>query len=155
MKQQTTNTDLYVPNRKATHDYHIMETFEAGVQLTGAEVKSIRGGRIELGQSYARILGNEAFLVNANIPAYQGIDSKDYNPTRSRRLLLHRNEIQTLIGKLSGSGIHLVPLSLYQKNNFIKVKLGIGKSKKEFDKRKVIKERDHLRRIQQELRGKE
>lgn len=146
---------MKITNRRARHDYHIIESIEAGIELTGGEVKSIRSGRVELGQSHARIMGQEIFLVNANIPVWQGTDPQGYDPTRSRRLLLHRAQIDSLIGKTSSKGVALVPVSLYEKNNLIKLQLGLGRSKKEFDKRKVVKERDHLRRIQQELRGKE
>lgn len=146
---------MKILNKKALHNYHILESFEAGVQLTGAEVKSIRSGRMDLGQSYARILSGEVYLINANIPSYQNNPSKNYGPTRSRRLLLHKSQIQSLIGKLSSSKTALVPVSIYEKNNLFKVQLGVGKSKKEFDKRRVVKERDHQRRIEQELRGKE
>lgn len=145
---------MRIVNKKALHEYHIVESFEAGIQLYGSEVKSIRAGRIELGQSFARILGEEAFLVNANIPRYQNAPIKDYDPQRTRRLLLHRNEIQSLIGKLQAK-VTLVPVAIYEKNNLIKVQLGLAKSKKEVDKRKIIKARDHQRRVEQELRGKE
>lgn len=145
---------MRILNKKALHEYHILESFEAGIQLYGSEVKSIRSGRIDLGQSFARIMSGEAFLVNANIPRYQNAPIKDYDPQRTRRLLLHRNQIQSLIGKLQAK-ITLVPVAIYEKNNLIKVQLGLGKSKKEFDKRKIIKERDHQRRVEQELRGKE
>lgn len=146
---------MRIINKKALHDYYILESFEAGIQLRGAEVKAIREGRIDLGQSYARIIGGEAFLVNANIPRYHNAPIKDYDPTRSRKLLLHKKQIQSLIGRLSSGGATLVPVSVYEKNNLMKVELGIAKSKKEFDKRKVKKERDQQRRIEQEMRGKE
>lgn len=146
---------MRIINKKALHNYHILESLEAGIELSGAEVKSIRGGRIELGQSFARIVNEEVFLINAHIPPPNGVPSKDYNPTRTRRLLLHKNEIESLIGKLSGVKAVLIPVSIYEKNNFIKVQLGLGRFKKEFDKRKLIKERDHQRRIEQEIRGKE
>lgn len=146
---------MKIVNKKALHNYHILESFEAGIQLTGAEVKSIRSGRLDLGQSYAKVVNGQIYLVNANIPAYQNSPAKNYDPARSRRLLLHKSQIQGLIGKLSGKGIALVPVSIYEKNNMFKVQLGLGKSKKEFDKRRVVKERDHQRRIEQELRGKE
>lgn len=145
---------MRIVNKKALHEYHILESFEAGIQLYGSEVKSIRAGRIDLGQSFARIMSGEAFLVNANIPRYQNAPIKDYDPQRTRRLLLHRNQIQNLIGKLQAK-VTLVPVAIYEKNNLIKVQLGLAKSKKEFDKRKIIKERDHQRRVEQELRGKE
>lgn len=145
---------MKIVNKKALHEYHILESLEAGIQLYGSEVKSIRAGRIELGQSFARIISGEAFLVNANIPRYQNAPTRDYDPQRTRRLLLHKNQIQSLMGKLQAK-VTLVPVAIYEKNNLIKVQLGLAKSKKEFDKRRVIKERDHLRRIEQEVRGKE
>lgn len=145
---------MKITNKRAFHDYYILESLEVGIELTGGEVKSIRTGRVDLGQSFAKVFGNQIFLVNANIPLYQGARSVTYQPTRQRRLLLHRSQIASLIGKLS-SGISLVPVSFYEKGNLIKVQLGLVRSKKVFDKRRVIKERDHLRRVEQELRGKE
>ncbi len=145
---------MRIVNKKALHEYHILESLEVGIQLYGSEVKSIRSGRIDLGQSFARIISEEAFLVNANIPRYQNAPIKDYDPQRTRRLLLHKNQIQSLMGKLQAK-VTLVPVAIYEKNNLIKVQLGLAKSKKEFDKRKIIKARDHQRRVEQELRGKE
>lgn len=145
---------MRIVNKKALHEYHILESLEAGIQLYGSEVKSIREGRVDLGQSFARIINTEAFLVNANIPRYQNAPIKDYDPQRTRRLLLHKSQIQSLMGKLQAK-VTLVPVAIYEKNNLIKVQLGLAKSKKEFDKRKIIKERDHKRRVEQELRGKE
>lgn len=146
---------MKILNRKALHNYHILEHLEAGIALTGAEVKSIRTGRIDLGESYVRVLNGEAYLVNANIPRYTQSASKTYDATHSRKLLLHRAQIESLIGKTSGKGVTLIPVSIYEKNNKFKVDIGLGKSKKEFDKRAVLKERDHARRVEQELRGKE
>lgn len=147
--------EMKILNKKALHNYHILEHIEAGVVLTGAEVKSIRAGRIDLGEAYVKIIGEEAFLVNTNIPKYSQSGDREYDATKSRKLLLHKNQILTLIGKTSGKGIALVPVSIYEKNNRFKVDIGLGKSKKEFDKRRAIKERDHMRRIEQEIRGKE
>lgn len=146
---------MRIINKKALHNYHILEHIEAGIVLTGSEVKSIRAGRIDLGEAYVKILDGEAYLVNANIPRYQQTSQKDYDSTKSRKLLLHKVEINSLLGKVSGKGTTLVPVSIYEKNNKFKVEVGLARSKKEFDKRKVIKERDHLRRVEQELRGKE
>lgn len=146
---------MRIVNKKALHNYHILEHLEAGIVLTGSEVKSIRAGRLDLGESYVRILGDEAFLVNANIPRYAQTSERSYDPFRSRKLLLHRSQINSLIGKTTGKGATLVPISIYEKNNNFKIDVGLGKSKKEFDKRDVIKQRDHQRRIEQELRGKE
>src|SRR3989344_3280111 len=146
---------LYIRNKKALHNYHILEHLEAGVVLSGSEVKSIRSGRLDLGEAHIRLLNGEAFLVNANIPRYNQTSDKEYDATKSRKLLLHRDQINTLMGKTSGTKNTLVPISVYEKNNRFQVEVGLAKSKKEFDKRKVVKERDHNRRIEQELRGKE
>lgn len=146
---------MRIINKKALHNYHILEHIEAGIALSGSEVKSIRAGRIDLGESHIRILNGEAFLINANIPMYKQAADKEYNAQKSRKLLLHRDQINSLIGKTSGKGATLVPVSMYEKNNRFKVEIGLAKSKKEFDKRKILKEKDHQRRIEQELRGKE
>ena len=146
---------MRILNKKALHNYHILEHLEAGVVLSGSEVKSIRSGRLDLGEAHIRILNGEAFLVNANIPRYNQTSDKEYDATKSRKLLLHRDQINILMGKTSGTKNTLVPISMYEKNNRFKVEVGLAKSKKEFDKRKVVKERDHNRRIEQELRGKE
>lgn len=146
---------MRIINKKALHNYHILEHIEAGVVLSGSEVKSIRAGRIDLGEAYVKILNGEAYLVNTNIPRYQQSGDKEYDATKSRKLLLHKDQINSLIGKTSGSKNTLVPVSIYEKNNRFKVEVGLAKSKKEFDKRKIIKEKDHNRRVEQELRGKE
>lgn len=145
---------MKITNRKAFHEYYIQESLEVGIELLGPEVKSIRSGRVELSQSYAKILQGGIFLINANIPIYQNASKAGYDPMRSRRLLLHKSQIQRLVGLVS-SGVQLIPVSLYLKNNLIKLQLGLGKSKRQFDKRRAIKDRDHQRRIQQELTGKE
>ena len=146
---------MRIVNKKALHNYHILDNIEAGIVLSGSEVKQVRAGRIDLGESYVRILNGEAYLINANIPRYTQDASKSYDPTRSRKLLIHKAQINSLIGKTTGKGVTLVPVSMYEKGNKFKVEVGLAKSKKEFDKRKVIKERDHVRRVEQELRGKE
>lgn len=146
---------MRVVNKKALHNYHILESLEAGIVLSGAEVKSIRQGGLEMSAAYVKILQDEAYLVNANITKYQHITAEGYDAARSRKLLLHKAQINSLVGKNSQKGVVLVPVSLYEKNNRFKIEIGIGKSKKEFDKRKTIKERDNNRRMEQELRGKE
>ena len=146
---------MKILNKRALHNYHILENLEAGVVLSGAEVKAIRGGRLDLGEAYVKIIGGEAFLVNANIPKQVTNGQKEYDAFRSRKLLLHKIQIRTLVGQISRLGFTLVPVSMYEKNNKFKVSVGLAKSKKEFDKRRVVKERDHKRRIEQELRGKE
>lgn len=142
-------------NKKALRNYHILEKVEAGVVLLGSEVKAIRAGRVDMNESFVRILNNEAYLINANIPKLIQIGDKSYDPLRSRKLLLHRSQIDSLIGKSSSKGMTLMPISLYEKANHFKVEVGLAKSKKEFDHKKAIKERDHQRRVEQELRGKE
>lgn len=146
---------MKIVNKKALHNYHILESLEAGVVLSGSEVKSIRAGRLDLGESHIRVLNGEAFLINANIPLYNQASGAEYDAQRMRKLLLHRNQIDSLIGKTSGKGTVLIPVSLYEKNNRFKIEVGVAKSKREFDKRKIIKERDNQRRVEQELRGKE
>lgn len=146
---------MRIINKKALHNYHILEHLEAGVVLSGAEVKQVRAGRIDLGESYVRILNGEAYLINAHIPKYNQTSQKEYDATKSRKLLLHKDQIDSLMGKVTGKGTTLLPVSIYEKNNRFKVEVGLGKSKKEFDKRKIVKERDHKRRVEQELRGKE
>src|SRR3989344_886214 len=146
---------MKIVNKKALHNYHILEHTEAGIVLSGAEVKSIRAGRIDLGESHIRVFNGEAFLINANIPRYNQASDRDYDAQRTRKLLLHQAQIDSLIGKTSGKSVTLVPVSMYEKNNRFKVEIGLAKSKKEFDHRKIIKERDHIRRVEQELRGKE
>lgn len=146
---------MRIVNKRGLHEYSIEDRLEAGIVLLGREVKSIREGRLDLSQSFARIVGDEAFLVNANIPNFSGAPVTDYNPTRTRKLLLHRSQIRKLIGQLSQSKITLIPVAIYDKNNFIKVEIGLGKAKKQYDKRRQIKERDQKRREEQEFRGKE
>lgn len=146
---------MRIVNKKAFYNYHILERIEVGIQLLGGEVKSIRGGRVDLSESFAKIINGEVFLVNALVPRYEAASAQGYDPQRTRKLLLHKNEVSSLIGKLSGSGTALVPLSAYIRNNIIKVELGVGKAKRRVDKREVIKERDEKRKVEQELRGKE
>lgn len=146
---------MRIVNKKALHNYFILEKLEAGIVLTGAEVKSIKQGRVELGESFIRILGHEAYLLNANIPKLQQVSTQGYEITRSRKLLLHRDQINSLIRNVSRGGITLVPVSLYDKKGRIKVEVGLAKAKRQIDKRKLLKERDHRRRIEQELKGKE
>lgn len=146
---------MRIINKKALHNYHILEHIEAGIVLSGAEVKSIRAGRIDLGEAHVRILNGEAYLINANIQRYAQTSDQEYDAQKSRKLLLHKAQIDSLIGKTSGKSVTLVPVSMYEKNNRFKVEIGLAKSKKEFDHRKILKERDHARRVEQELRGKE
>lgn len=135
-------------NRRASFDYEILETYEAGVELYGFEVKAIKTGRGNLTGSFAVIKNNEAFLLNANIPPYQPKNApKDYDPLRSRKLLLKKSEIRELLGKTSQSGLTLVPLKIYLKRGMIKILLGLARHKKKGDKRETIKKRETQRDI--------
>ena len=137
-------------NRRARFDYDIVETYEAGIELSGQEVKSAKGGRLNLASSYAIFRGNELMLTNASIPPYQPKNAPDdYEPGRSRRLLMHKSEIKSLSGKLKQKSFSLVPLRAYIKKGFIKIELGLGKSRKKSDKREVIKKRAARREMRE------
>jgi SsrA-binding protein len=129
-------------NRKAFHDFHLLETFEAGIALLGTEVKAIREGRVNLRDSYARLDDGEVYLYNVNISPYSHRGYVDHEPLRRRKLLLHRQEIQKLIGKTVEKGMTLVPVRMYFKNGRVKVAVSLAKGKKEYDKRETIKRRD-------------
>ena len=129
-------------NRKAFHDFHILETFEAGIVLLGTEVKSIREGRVNLRDSFARVEDGEVFLYNVHISPYSHRGYADHEPLRRRKLLLHRSEIRKLIGKTVEKGMTLVPTRLYFKDGRVKVAVSIAKGKKDYDKRETIKRRE-------------
>src|SRR5512135_1823724 len=135
---QTTLAD----NRKAHHDYHILETYEAGLVLVGTEVKAIREGRVNLRDSFARVEDGEVFLYNVNISPYSHRGYAEHEPLRRRKLLLHRDEIRKLIGKTVEKGMTLVPVRMYFKNGRVKVAVSLAKGKKEYDKRETIKRRE-------------
>ncbi len=129
-------------NRKAFHDYHIIETFEAGIVLVGTEVKSIREGSANLRDSFARLEDGEVWLYNVHINPYSHRGYTDHEPTRKRKLLLHRQEIRKLIGKTVEKGMTLVPTRLYFKDGHVKVSLALAKGKQAHDKRETLKRRD-------------
>jgi SsrA-binding protein len=129
-------------NRKAFHDFHLLETFEAGLVLLGTEVKAIREGRVNLRDSFARVEGNEVYLYNVHISPYSHRGYADHEPLRRRKLLLHRAEIRKLIGKTVVKGMTLVPVRLYFKDGRVKVAVSLAKGKKEFDKRETLKQRE-------------
>ncbi len=133
---------IIADNRKAHHDYHLLESFEAGVALLGTEVKSIREGGANLRDSFARIEGGEVWIYNVHIRAYSNRGYSDHEPTRRRKLLLHRQEIRKLIGKTVEKGMTLVPVRMYLKNGRIKVAISLAKGKKSHDKRETIKRRE-------------
>src|SRR6476646_1277564 len=129
-------------NRKAFHDYHILETFEAGVALLGTEVKAIREGRVNLRDSFARVEDGEVFLYNVNISPYSHRGYANHEPLRRRKLLLHKEEIRKLIGKTVERGMTLVPVRMYFKNGRVKVAVSLARGKKDYDKRETIKRRE-------------
>ncbi len=141
-------------NRKAYHDYYIDDSIEAGLVLTGTEVKSLRQGKVSLRDAYARAQNGELWLMNAHIAQYQGGNRYNHQPTRHRKLLLHREQIADLIGKATRNGFTLVPLKLYFKNGTAKVELGLAKGKKLYDKRAALARRDAQRQMEQALRHK-
>jgi len=142
-------------NRDAKFNYEILETFEAGLVLTGQEVKSIKTGHISLKGSYVVIRGEEAYLLNATIPPYQSKNTPtSYEPARSRKLLLHKREIRSLIGKSKTKGLTLAALRVYTKKGKIKLEFGVGKGRRRIDKRELIRKREDNRKIERAIKGK-
>ena len=141
-------------NRRARHDYNIEKSYEAGLVLTGTEVKSLRQGRANLSDGYAFIKGNEAFLDAVHIPEYGQGTWTNHPPRRKRKLLLHRDEIDKLAAKVAQGGYTLVPLSLYFSDGRAKVELAVAKGKKEYDKRHALRERQDKREAERAMRSK-
>lgn len=140
--------DTIAENRRARFDYDIAETYEAGIELRGYEVKSVKGGQFQIAGARALIRGGEAWLVNSHVPPYQPKNMpSDYEEDRARRLLLTREEIKEVTGALQEKGHVLIPLRAYLKHGFIKVELGLGRTRKKSDKREVIKKRTHMREM--------
>jgi len=140
-------------NRQARYLYEIIETYEAGIQLTGTEVKSIRAGKVNLRDGYALIRHGEALLLNVHISPYDASGAYfNHEPRRSRKLLLHRKEINKLIGQIEQKGLTLVPLKMYIKGNWIKISLGLGRGKKLHDKRETLKRRQDEREMSRALK---
>lgn len=145
---------MRVINRRAKRDYQILRRYEAGIVLTGGEVKSVKEGRIRLEESFIRIRGNEAFLVNAEIPFYRPAGRRDYDSRRERKLLLHKREILDLGLKTGRSSLTIVPLACYTKRGLVKVEIALVRGKKKWEKREAIKRRDLVREMERELREK-
>ena len=147
--------EIFAENKKAYFNYEILKEFEAGIILTGQEVKSIKTGKASLRSSYVVLKNEEVFLIGANIAPYQPKNTPpDYNPQRSRKLLLNKSEIKGLIGKTKEKGLALIPLKIYRKNGKIKLKFGIAKGKRKVDKREIIKKRETEREIKKELKSR-
>ena len=144
---------LITSNRRALHDYEILETVEAGIVLVGPEVKSLREGRANLSDSYAMLRRGEAFLVNAHVSPYDKAGRDNPEPRRERKLLMHRAELSRLGPKLAERGFTLVPLSLYFKAGRAKVELGLARGKKQYDKREALKKREQDREIERAKRA--
>ncbi len=140
-------------NRKARHDYHIQESFEAGVVLKGSEIKSIRAGKVNLSDAYARPENGELWLYNSHIASYDAASYNTHEPIRPRKLLLHRKDIDILASKVMQKSLTLVPLKLYIKHGVAKVELGVAKGKKVYDKREAIARRDAEREMERALKN--
>ena len=153
MKKPKTKDAPLAQNKKARHDYQILETIEAGLVLTGTEIKSVRERRINLKDGFAQIHNGEAWLMNVHISEYTQGNRFNHDPLRARKLLLHKKEIQKLTGQTSEKGITIVPLKVYLKHGFAKVLLGIAKEKHDYDKRETIKKRDQEREIRRTLKN--
>ncbi|MBD3271267.1 MAG: SsrA-binding protein SmpB [Elusimicrobia bacterium] len=149
-----TGKKIVASNHRARRDYFIEEEYEAGMVLTGNEVKSIRNGKINLQDGLARIENQEIYLYNVHIAPYAFASNQDYEPKRTRKLLLHKREINRLYGITQRKGYTLVPLSIYFKKGRAKLNLGVGKGKKQFDKRDTIKKRELSRSLQRTFKGK-
>ena len=145
VKKKPLGENMLARNRQARHEYEILETFEAGIELQGTEVKSLRGGRANLREGYVRIENGQAWLMQTHISPYEQGNRTNHEPERRRRLLLHRREIEYLDGKVRLQGLTLVPLDLHLRNNRIKLEIGLARGKKLWDKRQAIAERDSRR----------
>jgi SsrA-binding protein len=143
----TNSVKTVATNRKARHDYHIEDTYEAGLVLTGTEIKSIRAGRVNLRDGYATLKDGELWLMNAHIAPYNQGSYTNHEPRRPRKLLMHRREINRIAGRIQEKGFTLVPLRLYLKNNLAKVELGLARGKKQYDKRAALREKETRREI--------
>ena len=145
---------VIVTNRKARHDYHFLETWEAGIVLTGTEVKSLRAGKINLTDSYAAVDNGEIYLYNVHVSRYEQGSSFNHEPNRRRKLLLHRSEIRKLIGRVVEKGLTLIPTRVYFKRGRAKVEIALAKGKRDYDRRRTIMERDARRDMERALKGR-
>jgi len=145
---------ILAKNKKAYFDYEILEKFEAGIALTGAEVKSVKAGKMSLSESFARIISGEAWLLNAYINPYPFADNRDYDPQRSRKLLLHKNELLKLTQQTKEKKLTIVPVSCYTKGRQIKLEIALARGKKKHDKREAKKRKALEREVEQTLKDK-
>jgi len=148
------NIKIISVNRRANFNYSILDTYEAGIVLTGGEVKSLRDGKVNIGDSFGRVEGDEIFLFNMHINPYFFDMHKDIDPLRTRKLLFHRQEITRLMGKMAQQGLTLVPLKIYFKSGKVKVELGLGKGKKAHDKRETLKKKAADMEVDRTMKGR-
>ena len=148
MSARGSGEKLVASNRRARFDFAIEESYEAGLVLSGSEVKSLRQGRASLNEAFARVEGEEVWLENMHIPPYEQGDKRGYDPRRPRKLLLHRREIRRLIGKTAERGLTLVPVKVYFRNGLAKVEVGLGRGKAKYEKRQALKDKAHAREIE-------
>lgn len=151
---KATGTKLITDNRRARHDYHFLERFEAGIALTGTEVKALRAGHVVLQRAFADLRDGELYLVGAHIEEYAQGNLQNHDPDRDRKLLLHRREIDSLLGKVRERGLTLVPTRMYFKDGKVKVEIALAKGKETRDKRRDIAERDARRQMERALKEK-
>jgi SsrA-binding protein len=151
MSPQPDGEKTVASNRRARHDYEILERFEAGIVLTGSEVKSLRQGRASVGEAFARVERGELWLESMHIPPYEQGEKRGYDPLRPRKLLLHRREIERLIGKQKEQGLALVPMRVYFSHGIAKVELGLGRGKREYEKRQATLKRQHDREMERAM----
>lgn len=149
-----TGDKVAITNRRARHDFHVLDTYECGIVLVGSEVKSIRGGRANLQDSYARVEAGEVWLHGMHVSPYS-FARDQHDPTRKRKLLLHRGEIDRLVGKTAEAGITLVPLKVYFRDGLAKVELALARGKRQWDKRQAIAKRDAQRETERALKSRE
>ncbi|MFN2145430.1 MAG: SsrA-binding protein SmpB [Anaerolineales bacterium] len=148
------NDKVLATNRKARHDFFLLETFEAGLALQGSEIKSIRAGQISIKEAYVRTDGEEAWLVNAHIAPYDPASSQNHDPLRNKKLLLHKKEIQQISSEVRNKGTTIIPTKVYLSRGRAKVEIAIARGKRNYDKRQSIKERDSQREIDRALRDR-
>jgi SsrA-binding protein len=148
------NVKVLATNRKAYHDYHVEETHEAGVVLTGTEIKSVRAGSVNLRDAYAQVRNGELWLMNVHIAPYEPASRQNADPYRERKLLMHRKEIMRLFGRAQEKGLTLVPLRMYLKKNRAKIEIGLARGKKQYDKRAAIAQREAAREIERAVKAR-
>ncbi|HHU68582.1 SsrA-binding protein SmpB [Corynebacterium sp.] len=150
-KKKNQDRSVLATNRRARHDYHILETYECGIVLVGTEIKSLREGKVSIADAFATVDEGEVWLRNLHIPEYSMGSWTNHPPKRTRKLLLHRREIDSIMGKVRDGNRTLVPLQLYLKNGYVKLELGLAQGKQDYDKRQDIKRRTEEREITREL----